>query len=171
LFFKSANFVVLVVSARSTAFWLILPRRQASKRKEKTKPTPDEEKQIAKMMEVRFVSCDLVVAIISSEWARVALSLRRCALLLHRAAHLHSKSFCPSQDPTFRAMFFDVMKDMSDDKARQEQEDYLTQLETQGALGAGAQLLKPQPSFCVSIKPSSLSKKAADAHFEWQMLM
>lgn len=86
-------------------------------------------------------------------------------------ARLHSNrmSSC-AQDPTFRSLFMDVVRDMSDEKTRKEQEEYLDMLESQGALGAGAQLLKPQPSFCVSIKPSSLSKKAADAYKQFELL-
>ena len=47
----------------------------------------------------------------------------------------------------------------------QENEAYLSQMEAEGGLPAGAKLLKPVPSFCVELAPAYLSSASARKEF------
>eukprot|EP00357_Protocruzia_adherens_P016078 CAMPEP_0115012540 /NCGR_PEP_ID=MMETSP0216-20121206/24806_1 /TAXON_ID=223996 /ORGANISM="Protocruzia adherens, Strain Boccale" /LENGTH=731 /DNA_ID=CAMNT_0002381633 /DNA_START=194 /DNA_END=2389 /DNA_ORIENTATION=- len=60
----------------------------------------------------------------------------------------------------FRNLFVQYMEEISDPKNREEQNAYLEQLEGQGELPQGTQLMKPEPGFCMKTFTKRGEKKS-----------
>jgi hypothetical protein len=56
------------------------------------------------------------------------------------------------EKPEFRDLFKQYLEEISNPETRKEYDDYMTQLENENHLPQGAQLLRPNPGFCVKLK-------------------
>lgn len=70
------------------------------------------------------------------------------------------------EQPEFKSMLADYIKEISDPNNKQEYEQYLRQLEEQGDLPVGTKLIQPNPLFCIKTMSKKLVSDVNKQYFD-----